>query len=354
MLDNIIQLSAKTYYIDEPIILSSDTVLKGAGSALSKIIPRTYFENIIETKKGAGNITLDGVGIYGTGILDEVERGFFADSSENIDVKNCSFENINIGLHYRQIRGGEITNNFFKNIVGKPATSGGGYGTLCSNDNDDLLVDRNRYLNIARHAIYLSSGTSNSIVSVNRIDRTGEVAINFHSKEYQNPMRNIKCIFNTIKNVNSASNDGHGINASRYIIDLLIMGNHLFNIHDYGINLQSSQTDSDIPKMQRNTTVETNIINRAIHGIRISNIDGCSLFRNQIKNTQSHGMTITQAGNAETSIVRRVQLNDNSIYNSLKDGIYIEGGPFFSEIDFGINHFYEIAGKNIHIGNPIN
>jgi hypothetical protein len=312
----------------------------------TKIVPASTMTNIIQTASSATDVQVRDLWIYGTGDTNTVERGFFSNSGTDIAIKNCRFENMTYGIHFLTTVRGSVTECLITGIIGASGVSEG-YGMLASDNCDHISVIDNKFKTIARHAIYYSSGTSNSEIIGNEIDGTTESAIPVYATNAQNPCKNIIIANNIIENVTSVSGSiGYGIEISDHVDNSKIVGNTIDNCENYGIFLQSDSSATDSTKIINRSLVANNIIENCNQGIRLANALDIQLLGNKIFNTASHGIHVTQSGAAAATITKRVKIDGNVVRTAAGNGIVISGGTYLDDVTLGVNEVSDITGSD--------
>lgn len=348
----IVFLPAGTYLTTSAVTIYTGTIFKGVGFN-SKITVDTFRAKIIAADTSATDILIEDLWIYGSGTTGSgAERGFFADSVTRLTIRNVRLENMTIGVQFQSCTGGRILHCFFKDIVGQSATSSEGYGILANSGNDHIITDDCRFKTMARHAIYYSSSITNSIMSHNTIDGTGELALAIYSLSTQDPSKNNIIANNTIKNVSSADDDGHGIGVFVHSFNTLVIGNTLEAINDYGIYIEGGSI-SDITKTIHKCIVSTNTIVDSTIGVRVINAQDVQVVNNIIDNTSSHGIQITYAGTTASSFSKNILITNNTLMNIGDDGINMPGTFRMQNIIIGPNVMTGITNANLDVASPI-
>jgi len=347
-----VKLLAKTYGIAAAVEIPTDIHLEGAGFDGTKIVPAATMEHIVKTDTSATSVVMSNVWVYGSGTKSTDERGFFSDSGTDITVTGCKFENMTIGAQLEGVTRGSILNNTFKGIVGTVGETEG-YGVLCNSDCTDISTINNKFHTIERHAIYYSSGTSNSIMSFNEINGTNEGALAVYATNAQNPCTNILVLNNIVRDVTTDDNDGHAIGMTGNVQDITISGNIIDTVATNGVQIQNGIYASTTKKPMGITITDNNISNIGTAspvanygtGIRLLANERVQISGNTIYNTNDNGIEITSQGAETDKLCKNIIINGNTIDTVVDYGIRISGGANYSNITLGINHFNS-CGEN--------
>lgn len=343
----VVLLGHQAYSTAAVITLPTGITLRGANSTVSKIVPVSTMVKIIATVNSATDVIVEDLWIYGTGDTNTVERGIYGDSPTRLIVRNCRFDNMTYGVQIDNGLRCDVIHNHFNGIVGASGVSEG-YGTIITLASSGCKIIGNTYKTIARHAVYITSGTSYCIVSNNSIDAISEGAIEISATTAQNPCTGNQIIDNNINDVTSAASNGHGITLTQYCLDTIISKNELSSIQDYGIFLNGPQSGADTAKKILRGVISNNIINTAEIGIRIQNAEDFVCADNVVYNSTTHGIEVTSTGTDPVCLVKRIKINGNFIRTAGTDGIRID--PLAgkgSEITLGWNDISDITGTDI-------
>lgn len=242
-------------------------------------------------------ISSDNIKIYNlsfVGGADNENSSQFAIVTDTSGVKNLKICNCYFGLSLsgKSLNNGikiddnttdvKITDNFFENLIG--IVSGTGYGVLCG-DVSHIIVSNNTFSaseGRGRHGVYLSAGSSNSIVSNNFIKDFSLAGITVYSQ-----------------------------GAQPYCKDILINGNYVENC-----SIGSVSDDGAISIFARceNITISNNIVlNSGANGVSINGISAYPIYNFSIKNN-----TIKNSGRIGIDIIAtsKVDIVGNTIIES--------------------------------------
>jgi hypothetical protein len=218
--------------VSSTILWKSNVNLIGAGKGNSIITLTTAGITLINATE-CNNISFTGVEFVGTGTTSSAagqsytERLLYIDACTNVTIANCKFSNCTIGVQAtNNSKRLLISLNIFENIVGYPGAFEG-YAILANNANH-LTISDNHFYEIRRHAIYLSAGTSDAVVSNNNIENMYGTAIQVFSKQSlsQPWCNNIIVIGNKIKNVfDTEANVSNGIIFAGQVSNSAMIGN---------------------------------------------------------------------------------------------------------------------------------
>ena len=187
-------------FLVDQLSITGRMILTGGGTLTQNVAGQTTL------RIRASNVVIDHIRFVGSGNTGISENGILTDEAYDYGViKNCIFTNMTIGVDVNtsgvgtKAKGWRVSNNTFHDIVG---TALFGYGILAV-DVREFIINNNTFHNVNRHAVYLSAGTSNSIVSNNTVNHDtimSSAAMQLSAVAGQNQNYDNQFIMNTIRN----------------------------------------------------------------------------------------------------------------------------------------------------------
>ena len=279
--------SGKTYLIDSQVSVAGNRTILGYGAYLqigTAGINGFYLN-------GVERVRIEGIEFVGTATTSINERLIYIKDAEfgsQIRVTKCKISQATYGIQIENCKDVEVDHNLFESIVGLAGQSEG-YGTLVTTDSEVCFIHHNIYRTIARHAIYLSSGTSRCIVSENHVDGCVLAAISLYSTSAQNPCQYNLIANNHVQNVTGAQ--GYGVELSVYVLYNIVVGNTIEDISVYGIYLNGPTVEAFNPDY--NQILRNKIRNVTEIGILLINANYCTIGYNEVLDvTNSHGIGV--------------------------------------------------------------
>jgi nitrous oxidase accessory protein NosD len=343
----VVLLGHNDYSTAAAITLPTGITLRGMNSTVSRIVPASTMEDIITTANSATDVIVEDLWVYGTGTTNTVERGVYGDSPTRLIVRNCRFDNMTYGVQIDTGLRCDVINNHFNGIVGAAGVSEG-YGTIITLSSIGCKIIGNTYKTIARHGVYITSGSSYNIVSNNVIDTSAEGAIEIQATIVQDPCIGNQVIGNNILTVTSAASNGHGITLTQYCLDTIIIGNYIDTVQDYGIYLNGHTAGADTAKKILRGVIKGNIVKSADYGIYTQNAEDFIVSGNVLYTSTTNGIQVTTAGSAAASRTERMLIEGNTIITAGADGIaFSHSAGLASDITLGWNDITDVTGTDL-------
>ncbi len=345
-------------YIGENTIYGAN---QEAGICITNGYNNTIVSNIIyQNKKGvylnsnASNNNIRKNTIYSNNIYGIEINSDNNHISENI----IQGTNQNIGIYINQakkntVKLNTIVDHDFYGIILRNSTNNNLIkNTLYSHNIANIfltncnhnLISKNKIQGTSINGIYIRNGDENVISSNNIYNnstngvsiRYGNNNLIFSNRIYSNYYGiRIKDGINNTVLLNRINDNTNGISLRDNVFDTGIIKNDIYQNHIYGIDINSSTSESNI--------IITNIIhgeNQDI-GIYINNSDNNKIYRNLIRNNQNYNIYVDDATN--------IKIINNTIFHSInKDGVFwtnASSGKMYNNIilsngnsvgDFGI------------------
>jgi hypothetical protein len=273
---------------------------------------------------GRVNITISGLSFEGTNIelnKDDTERLLFFDKSSTVTIKDCDLSKTIIAIQCQGCIDVLVINCDIHDIRHRDDYSQG-YGILFNLSSRGVTVSLNRFKNIGRHAVYISSGTSDGIIKENIIDGSESCAIGVYSKSTQKVTENIEILGNVIRNV-SGHVSPRGISIAVWVRNITVRMNRLNNIQQYGIAVEGGAKEEP-EHNPSDVVIEENTIERSLRsGIWVVNATSVKVQKNIINAVS--GIVAGAAGNLQGSYLNLFSAVNNEITYE-KYGITVGGG----------------------------
>lgn len=331
-------LTPGLYLIDTPIILPSNieiTIERGATFIMSTRLDYLFHAD------GESNIRINGHGrIRGTNTSHPntvTERLFYFVGCDDVKVRGVRLAETIIAAQFQSCTDWEF-DAYVRDILTRTDNSQG-YGILANLDNSGFRV-AGQYTNIARHGIYLTSGTSNGVVGDFVINGCDGAAVSIYSDFLagQNPCRNIAFGVGVIKDVGrgSAQVSQHGVNIVENV-ENINLGSSLIidNCGDRGISVEGNSFISPASNPRRISIGSPTIDTTGSEGIRVVNASEVSFGVPIVHNAGATGIMVSVAGSDIGSFTDNVTLKNYQIENPGTAGINLSGDAGLTNIVLG-------------------
>ncbi|HBG05616.1 MAG TPA: hypothetical protein DDY22_08710 [Geobacter sp.] len=309
--NNTIYFPEGTYKITKSVRLPSNVRLQGSGPG-SRLVMGKSLRNGIFSALDQSNITISGLSFEGTGVelkKNTTERLLFFNKCSLVKINDCEAVNTIIAFQGQSCVGMSVTSCYVHDIKHRIDYSQG-YGLLFNLSCNDIVVSKNRFYKIGRHAIYVSSGTSNTKITDNVVDGCESSAISVYSKSHQAVVDNILIARNDIKNV-SGRVSPRGISIAVWCKNLTVRNNKIFNVQQYGIAVEGG-ADEEMHHNPSNITIEENIIQKCSSaGVWVVNASSVTVKKNLID--AKSGIIASTAGKLQGSYLKSFSALDNTI-----------------------------------------
>lgn len=336
------------YKVTETISLPSKIQLYGIGNGSRLIMGRSLKKGIF-SGSGKTNIIISKLSLEGTNISlkkQDTERLLFFDKCSAVKICNCDLSRTIIAIQGQNCMKVRVANCHVHDILHKEDLSQG-YGVLLNNSCRNIFVVMNKFKKIGRHAVYLSSGTSNGVIKGNLIEGSESSGISIYSKSNQSVTENIEIVENDIRNI-----DGHvsprGISIVVWCKNITVRLNRVSNIKLYGIAVEGGAFE----KMENNPSnivIENNMIDECCSaGIWVINANNILVQKNII-NAKS-GIVAGIAGKLQGSYLNKFRAYNNKITYH-KCGIMVDSGVRIINLIIKENIFNprSLIECNIHV-----
>lgn len=311
------------YKVTETIFLPSNIQLEGTGNG-SRLIMGKSLQKGIFSAIDQRNISVSGLSFEGTNIEQnktDTERLIFFEKCSAVSIDDCDLSKTTIAIQGQGCIDMSVTNCHIHDITHREDFSQG-YGMLFNLSCSNVTVDLNRFKNIGRHAVYVSSGTSNVIIRENVVDGCESYAIGAYSKSTQKVTENIEISGNDIRNVR-----GHvsprGISIAVWCQGVTVRMNKLNNIQQYGIAVEGGALE-EMGHNPSNIVIEGNTIGDCHSaGIWVVNASSIKVQKNII--IAVSGIVAATTGKLQGSYLKKFSALNNEITYE-KYGITVGGG----------------------------
>ena len=347
-----------SYIVNDSINAVSNVNLIGIEGTTTISVGTAYINALAVVNEG--NIVVSGISWVGSGSVDGTERLIYVEPGNNIKILHCTFEDSLIAVHLQTVTKVWIEFNKFTNILRKSDYTLG-YGVVAGKDSEDVYITHNKFYSVGRHCIYVSSGTSNTIVANNIITEVTGTPIAIYSLSSQNRMYNIQVLNNIINGVRDPGGgvDGiTGIEVNGNVENFVISSNQIYDIDDAPGHLITGiivHTDLDYPDVVRSGIISNNLVDTIDNGdgIRICNAADLQITGNHIKNLSDKiGINISASGTGTSSFVSGIIVENNIISGNIHYGVNISGvdaSHKATDIILGDNYISD-ADANYHSG----
>jgi parallel beta-helix repeat protein len=289
-----------TYKVTSTITVSNPNItFFGDGKDASIILASAASFNIFTIADAADYTEINSLTIKGAATTDATAQyGVLCATTDNpikVNINNCRFTNTNNGVSIGSGTYWSITDNIFDTLIGKISSTG--YGVLSPEASAYGLISGNQFIATAsngRHAVYLSVGCSDTIVSNN-------LSVGFNESHY--------AIFSTSAQAGCFRNVITG--------NTLVGGGTVGTTESAGIGL-------------------------------FGNVSYCTVSNNNIQNFQNMGITVNFGG--QGALTRYNSVIGNTIFGAYLQGIDIMGAKYTSVIgNYVVNSSAASAGVSAGI-----
>jgi hypothetical protein len=282
----------RSYVIGDTVTAVSGLRIAGGG--------RLYAPDRLElgflTGSGLTDVSIDGVALEGSNTSyapSVVERLLYFQTSAYLRVTRCDISACAIGAQFETCDGVWFERNSVHDTV--EHTDGSEcYGALVTLGSTGWHLDRNDCRRMGRHALYVSSGSSNGSVSFNFVDGSKSVAINFHSHTDQARMSGIACHGNQVANVGGGAGiSPRGISLTGNIESATLLGNTVRDTDGYGIAVEGGAAYASGTNPEGIIIADNSVLRATTHGIWVVDASGVLVTGNRVKDLQDGGTGIT-------------------------------------------------------------
>lgn len=300
------------YKVMETIALPSNIHIEGTGNGSCLIMGRHLKDGIIFAF-GQSNITISKLAIKGRGLelkKNETERLLFFEKCSAIFIDDCDLSKSSIAIQGQTCINIIVSNCNVHDINHREDFSHG-YGMLFNLSCKNIMIILNQFNNIGRHAIYISSGSSDVTIRENLVNGCESSAIGVYSKSTQKVSKNIEISFNDIRNIK-----GHvsprGISIAVLCKNITLRMNKLSNIQQYGIAVEGSAIE-EVEHNPSNILIDGNSIEDCHSvGIWVTNANKVMVQKNIVVATS--GIVAGSIGKMKGSYLRKFSVLNNEIY----------------------------------------
>lgn len=337
---------AGTYRITRTIALPSGVRLNGSGNGSRLVMGRSLATGIFHAE-GQSNITVSNLSFAGTGTevaRTETERLLYFDRCSHVSIANCSLSNTVIAVQGQTCKEISVTSCAFSDIKHREDLSQG-YGVLLNLSCNNADVSGNTFTRMGRHAVYMSSGTSNSRITGNVIDGSESSAISLYSKNSQAVTENILIEGNQIRNV-SGRVSPRGVSIAVWCRHIVVRKNVFDAVEQYAVAVEGG-AEEDEQHNPADIVIEDNDIRKCRNaGIWVVNASNVTVRNNSID--AESGVVAATAGKSRGSKLRSFAAHNNRI--SFKKYGVLAPGNSGRDVDLKDNHFRsDVSRKKFEI-----
>ncbi len=313
------------YVLKSAIMLRPNVRLVGDGpnaSVLKAGVPSLSMVTGLGMKWNA----VEGLGFEGMGATSPMnvrlaERGVYFEKCENVSVRNCHFNTIANGVWLNESRHVSISGNSFFQLFATDSIYEG-YGIFAESSANFRLTD-NRFRLLKRPCIYISAGSSYSIVSDNVAQQCDDAFIVVSSKLKPSSYHRIEGNLLSAEGLDNGAYAGkQGIVLRDYSTDNVIVRNVISRAKETGISLAGDGEAGD--ERPQGNIVSGNKIDQSERGIVLLNSDVTTVTGNDVRRVQT-GIILETAGNAEGSFSRHNLVTGNMLSRCSEAAIRIAG-----------------------------
>ncbi|WP_189596794.1 right-handed parallel beta-helix repeat-containing protein [Paenibacillus elgii] len=301
------------------------SILKAAESNLSMVMG-------LGTKKNA----VEGLGFEGMGALSltnskMTERGVYFEKCEHVSVRNCHFTAIVNGVWLNDSRHVSVSQSSFSQLFAYENFYEG-YGIFAESAANFRLTD-NRFHLLKRPCIYISAGSSYSIVSDNVAQQCEDAFIVVSSKLKPSSYHRIEGNILSAEGLeNGAFASKQGIVLRDYCTDNVIVHNVISRAKEFGISLTGDGAAAD--ERPFGNIVSGNKIDQTERGIVLLNSDVTTVAGNDVRRVQT-GIALGTSGNADGSFSRHNLVTGNMLSRCSTAAIQIAGSRCENNVVYG-------------------
>jgi hypothetical protein len=338
----VIDGSGLTYRVNTAITIPTDVTLQNIN-----FIAGIAGMNVVLVNNG---VTINNCKITGTGTTSIIERGIYvaADGVNNVTLTNIEVTNLTVGIHAQPLStvapSNWNINCYIHDIVGTTGASEG-YGVLLSPAIGCFI--KGSFINIKRHAVYLSAGSSYNDVNVD-VNGCEYSAVTIYAVPPQLP-----CQYNRVRgsfrNISQPSTLFNGsavdmvqqANYNDVSVRVLGSGNH-----GYAIWIEGA---SGGPYPKGNHIHDCEITGTYLAaGIQSQNADSSTIVNNYIEailgtaaiNLAVSGTApVTYAGYVENNFINGLGTSTNGIINSYEVPYHVGTNKVINNTGFQFNDY---------------
>lgn len=276
------------------------------------------------------------------------ERIIVAMQRTNVTVTGCELMETIIAVQYQECDSCSMSGCYIHNIRHRVDLSQG-YGLLCNTDNENLIICDNRFEDIGRHAIYVSSGSSNVSISGNVINVCESIAIAVNVTSAQNTSRNISIVGNTVTAVAGAVSPS-GIGLFGNVESAVISGNCLYDMADDGIVVEGNSSDAQADNPRQITIVGNSIRDANRDGIRTINASELAITGNMCGSCAT-GIRVSSSSSGIGALFSNATVAGNQCIASSSYGLNISGTASCTGIELSGNTIRGSAIRDYQLPN---
>lgn len=291
------------------------SILKAEAPNLSMVMGLGTKKNVVE---GLG---FEGMGATSSINVKSTERGVYFEKCENVAVQNCHFTTIANGVWFNDSRHVSVSGSSFFQLFASESLYEG-HGIFAESAANFRLTD-NRFRYLKRPCIYISAGSSYSIVSDNVAQQCEDAFIVISSKLKPSSYHRIEGNILSAEGLENGAFAGkQGIVVRDYCTDNVIVHNIISRAKESGISLTGDGAADD--ERPFGNIVSGNKIDQSERGIVLLNSDVTTVTGNDVRRVQT-GITLETSGNADGSFSRHNLVTGNMLSRCSTAAIQIAG-----------------------------
>ncbi|MBD0382243.1 right-handed parallel beta-helix repeat-containing protein [Paenibacillus sedimenti] len=323
----IVFIPAGVYYLRMPLRVNSNTTLMGSGS---NSILRSAMNKFGIINLSAVNhvhihhLSLQGQGTFGTSYVPRIESGISLIKASDIRITDCVFTMIDNGVTSMDSSRVIVESCTFDKIIGTLDYDTQGYGIWCSNASDHN-IHQNQFSMLFQSCISLTTGSSNSVIARNRMQKCYQSGIELISLPTEAPCKNNTISDNILEGfVNTSGKSGytHGIRIKGNCASNIISGNTLTDIDDFAIKCES-KGDKEKERPRYNTFANNQIRDIRNTGIVLVNSYDNRISDNSVRDCKADGISLSSDGKEKGSSCNNNHIAGNSLVRCDKSPIRI-------------------------------
>ena len=316
----IVYLPAGRYVLKSAVLLQSRVSLIGAGIGATILMAGSDRLGLV-TGSGVEHISIEGLTFRGMSKLSmlntpQVESGIQLTAAKHIHIRDCEFSLIVNGVQVTDSEDVSVEHCRFEQITGVAGAAYEGFGIWSSGGGGHLFAN-NRFKSLFQPCIALTAGTSRSVAAYNRMENCFYTAIELSGDTADKPCEQNRIVGNVIQGMPRPNGQAQGCSGVRLLgacVDNAVTGNHIREMEEGGIRLESAANADEKVHTPRLNRIEGNAITASkSSGIVLMNASSNVVAANRLGDIQEDGILLYTDGEAKTSYCSRNTVSGNSL-----------------------------------------
>jgi len=298
------------YKISDTLAVSiQDTVLQGTGAKIKAADATFHLFELEADFIRFYELTLEGMAVDGS----TLQAGIFTSvGCDNVVIRNCRFDTLNIGIKNDSGNRWFIYTNDFFNIMDE--SDGHGYGILFG-DASRSIVAMNTFEDVSRHAVYLSAGSQYNVVFGNTVSGCIHSQIALNSTGLQDPCRGNLITGNTLSDaITDVGDETASISVDGIAQANTISNNNIVNNINVGISVN---WHGDGVNNHDNVVIGNNINDTGRSGIVVRGAKRTLVQGNYLYNIANNGnfnaIAVFSTGTGGTEVCDKTKIFGNTV-----------------------------------------